>query len=564
MMNVKQTKIFEIIFALVILALYGFVAISNVNAVLNWFLTDDAFYYFQVARNVSEGAGFTFDGINLSNGFHPLWMFVCIPVFSLARFNIILPFRILIMILGFLHVGSFILLFRLLKRFIADEIAVLFAVLWGFSPIILNNVFKGGVESGINVFFILFFWERLSNFNLREKIEEKDLKYIFFLGVIGLLTILSRLDNVYLIFLGGVWLWLKWWHPSGTEKKSTKEAWIWRFKTGTAFYGIIASVMTGYLVWNKIGFGDFMPVSGKIKIWWGNLYDSVYGHRVINSTQLFEELFSPNLNVGPWALLVSKIHKLTAWLLNIFRFSTEGDTFRLAVWGMMIIITITILLLILLKKKKFFDLIFGLGLIPFFLGTLTQAAYYKRFGSIVQRSWYWVSEFIFITIIVAVLTFLIYSLISKWKWVSSAVIIGVIALSIWLPMRTIQRFRSSVAKSLKSETHEYLLYGEFMEENFEHGTVVGLTGSGAWGYFSENFTTINLDGLINSVEYFERLKNGTGAELLARNGLDYVIGSKYILTESRPYTELFANHLKEINLRFSSPNVHLTIWEFVP
>lgn len=37
-------------------------------------LPDDAYYYFLVAANIATGAGSTFDGVNLTNGYHPLWM----------------------------------------------------------------------------------------------------------------------------------------------------------------------------------------------------------------------------------------------------------------------------------------------------------------------------------------------------------------------------------------------------------------------------------------------------------------------------------------------------------
>ena len=45
---------------------------------------DDAFYYFGIARNVAHGHGSTFDGIDLTNGYHPLWMLMASPVYRLG------------------------------------------------------------------------------------------------------------------------------------------------------------------------------------------------------------------------------------------------------------------------------------------------------------------------------------------------------------------------------------------------------------------------------------------------------------------------------------------------
>lgn len=41
---------------------------------------DDAFYYVVTARNYVETGTFTFDGVNATNGFHPLWMGVCVAL----------------------------------------------------------------------------------------------------------------------------------------------------------------------------------------------------------------------------------------------------------------------------------------------------------------------------------------------------------------------------------------------------------------------------------------------------------------------------------------------------
>jgi hypothetical protein len=43
---------------------------------------DDAFYYTEIARNIAETGRSTFDGVTLSNGYHPAWMLVCV---ALAR-----------------------------------------------------------------------------------------------------------------------------------------------------------------------------------------------------------------------------------------------------------------------------------------------------------------------------------------------------------------------------------------------------------------------------------------------------------------------------------------------
>ena len=42
--------------------------------------SDDAFYYLKIAQNVAAGRGLTFDGISVTNGFHPLYLGLLLPL----------------------------------------------------------------------------------------------------------------------------------------------------------------------------------------------------------------------------------------------------------------------------------------------------------------------------------------------------------------------------------------------------------------------------------------------------------------------------------------------------
>lgn len=45
---------------------------------------DDAYYYFRIAQNLAAGRGASFDGISSTNGFHPLYALLLVPVFRWA------------------------------------------------------------------------------------------------------------------------------------------------------------------------------------------------------------------------------------------------------------------------------------------------------------------------------------------------------------------------------------------------------------------------------------------------------------------------------------------------
>src|SRR5260221_4128229 len=125
----KQNRWFEILLVLIVMGISLYAALSDSqNLSWRWFTRDDAYYYFKVAQNISEGHGSTFDGINQTNGYHPLWMLVCIPIFALARFDLILPLRTLLVMMGGLSAATAILFFRLIGRIFTPAVGAIAAM----------------------------------------------------------------------------------------------------------------------------------------------------------------------------------------------------------------------------------------------------------------------------------------------------------------------------------------------------------------------------------------------------------------------------------------------------
>jgi hypothetical protein len=203
----KRFPWFEIILIIVVMSMSLYAALSDPqNLSWRWFTRDDAYYYFKVAQNISEGHGSTFDGINRTNGYHPLWMLVCIPIFALARFDLILPLRVLLLVMSGLSVVTAILLYRLIGRIFVPAIGALAAVFWVFSYDVLAILYQQGLESGIAAFFIVLLVYKLYEFETSWRKEEVTPRQIAALAVIAVLTMFSRLDLVFLAGLVGLWI----------------------------------------------------------------------------------------------------------------------------------------------------------------------------------------------------------------------------------------------------------------------------------------------------------------------------------------------------------------------
>jgi hypothetical protein len=57
---------------------------QGLNHVISKFVYEDYFYYLKVAQNILGKAGVSLDGVNPTNGFHPLWMAICLGVVKLG------------------------------------------------------------------------------------------------------------------------------------------------------------------------------------------------------------------------------------------------------------------------------------------------------------------------------------------------------------------------------------------------------------------------------------------------------------------------------------------------
>jgi len=203
----KRFPWFETILIVVVMSISLYAALSDAqNLSWHWFIRDDAYYYFKVAQNISEGQGSTFDGINPTNGYHPLWMLICVPIFAFARFDLILPLRILMLVMSGLSAATAILLYRLIGKIFSAPIGAIAALYWVFSFDVLNIVYRPGLETGIAAFFIVLLVYKLYGFERSWRTNEVSPRQIATLAVIAVLTIFSRLDLVFLAGMVGLWV----------------------------------------------------------------------------------------------------------------------------------------------------------------------------------------------------------------------------------------------------------------------------------------------------------------------------------------------------------------------
>ncbi|MBL8103088.1 MAG: hypothetical protein JNM02_11190, partial [Anaerolineales bacterium] len=204
---IKRISLFEVALVAAILSIHLYAALSDAYNFPNaWFKRDDAYYYFKVAQNITQGLGSTFDGINLTNGYHPLWMIICIPIFALAQYDLILPLRILLMVMAVFQAGSAVLIYRLVKKYLSNAVAMLAASYWAFNFYIHSTVYEYGLETPVAVFALLCLVYRLSIFEKEWHTSPVTTRQLVEIALLATLVMFSRLDLVFLAIIVGIWV----------------------------------------------------------------------------------------------------------------------------------------------------------------------------------------------------------------------------------------------------------------------------------------------------------------------------------------------------------------------
>ncbi|MBU3630098.1 hypothetical protein [Polynucleobacter sp. AP-Melu-500A-A1] len=184
-------------------------SLAPVSALLNLF-HDDSFFYMVIARNHADGLGYSFDGLNQTNGFHLLWLWLLSVVGSVIALTGEQGIRIVVMLQNLLSIGAALIYVRLLAH---AQVKTLFLILFYFAYLFLCTFADIGQESALFGFLFAVLintvipilspvsvTSRSANQSLVVSLPSR-MRFIL-VGVVSALIVLSRLDAFFI--LGGV------------------------------------------------------------------------------------------------------------------------------------------------------------------------------------------------------------------------------------------------------------------------------------------------------------------------------------------------------------------------
>jgi len=482
--------------------------------VLVKFTLDDGFYYFKIAANIADGKGSTFDGIYLTDGYHPLWAWLLVIVFRLTDD----PFlRVRLALTLALILGTIVayLLYRLLQPRFGTAVASLAAGLYGTSRAIFGDQITG---QEFALFALLLCLTALVYDRLMVLPRRNLWHFAALGGVIGLTT-LSRLDAILLLLAAIFVLWF--------NLRSHLRYWL-----AASFIVVITCglVIAPYFAWKIPATGRLMTVSGRIKTWWGQ--------------QSLPKLFGvEHLKAGLKEMGITDAVEATLPVRTLvepfLRMFPSGQRQALT-----LLVAYAIWLIALLGLRAIF-LVNPHGLLLLIVyGGLHYLAY--SFWLLRNYQGYQTPEFLLITILTATGLGAIYRRLSQfvrqdvWMKAAPAVVAVLVLCSGVLCVRYICHYTSPAAEH---NSHADLYWmARWIRLHLPIDAKVGAWSAGILGYFSGR-CVINLDGLVNSHEYFERyLKTGRTADYIREKGIGFL--ADYDLRVLDSVTKQF--HLKRV------------------
>ena len=413
-------------------------------------LPDDAFYYFEIARNITLGLGSTFDGINLTNGYHPLWMLMILPLFAL--FSVggavdVLPIYFSLGMSVVLNVGTAFILLRILTRITKSPLIRAFAL----AVCVLNPFVFFETVNGLETSVALLL---LSGFMLAAlRAQEQQTKAVYVLvTIMAGLMILARMDLAFYFAAYLVWLLVTLGFKTSIRQVLLRGVgatliclpwFIWNYATFQMLFTSASNANTlinHVLVAQDNGPGLLVQLKGA-------LYLLVYhGKEVLLRTGVPWLLFG--LLGAAAANMVQK-----EWMIASLRRN-----------------------------------------LPLLLALFTgfAALFFVNAGlRFTGRAWYFISFNIFLVLAAA--------------WTLEAVLprkqrlVVLVVLSLLVSGTFFLGWKTTLKDQFTNQRAMFSM-AEWMNENLPHDATIGVFNAGVQGYFA-HATVINLDALVNNAAY---------------------------------------------------------------
>ena len=482
-------NLFFLLCLLAILAYGGsfawyFLANLNFLNLLN-VMPGDAFYYFQIAKNLAEGKFSTFDGgITRTNGYHPVWLLLITPFYWIfdpetALFGI--------KVLEIALIASAVVMIVLAARKARLHWFLLFAAL---PTLYERHAYEliSGMEAAAALSMLGALFLALGLF------AQDPERRKWPLAVVAFILPWVRLEYAAISLAATMTLcMIEWsWRLRDRSPGISPRTAIRLVPSLTAIAPLLAAVagLLLYFMYNGLVFGSIVPVSGATKVANSQEFWSDGGGQSL--AQNLREMLQ--LQVFDYELLV--VAEICIYMLLIWWFRRPDGRDR-EDW------------LLLIFLVGMFSIAMG-HLAKFAHNVLTMRSFFAQ-----EATWSYVPAYLMMVLIVPVRCYVAAYLIRRFVAPKSPVTAGVacciflataavflfINTNFFSPYRWIDNMVDNITKEKRISWLQSSYVGtRIMNRVLPEGSIIGSWDSDIIGYFSR-FPVVNLDGLVNSSDY---------------------------------------------------------------
>ena len=457
-------------------------------------MSDDAFYYFQIARNLAAGEFSTFDGgITRTNGYHPLWLLIITPAYWIfdprAALFAIRALEILLIAGGVALIAA------------AARLARLPWILLLAAPAALYQ--QRGMLLGLEAAASLAMLGLLVLAVVLAACNPP--RWTWLLAAVAFALPWVRLELAAVSVTATAMLCAIEWSRRDAAFGAAPAA-VLRTIRYRPFVPLVAACagIALYLAYNGLVFGGAVPVSGATKQWWAGLqWEREGGYSFIRSVSETRDTwpFDEELLL---ALEFCLSLPLMWWLVGRARDAED----RLAL--------------------AFLAGAFSLGvghLAKFAQTVLTMHPGLHIFP------WYFVPAYLMAALLVPVRAWVAWLVVRRlvaprWPRVAGVVRPAIVATGaasllvgadLGRPFGDVDQASASAYRSWQLVSYTGT---QVMNRVLPAGSVVGSWDAGVVGYFS-HFPVVNLDGLVNSHEYLRATRAGNRGRLRREYGITH-------------------------------------------
>jgi len=456
---------------------------QDISVILNKFLADDAYYYYALAKNIVNGHGIVFNYGIPTNGFHPLYVLILVPIFKLLYpYGVNLPIYASLVILTLFSVGTSIFLYLIVSKFLNKEAGLLAAFIWLFNPYILF-VSLMGLETPIQIFFISLLTYFIvtkgseTHFSTHESV------------IIGLLIgiiFLSRMDGVFIgIGVIGTFAIRKLFKNGEFRISNLKRL----LQPDLVIMISVAFLMVlPWIAWNLIELNRITPVSGE----------------ALRMIRLSSSSY-PNLVIG-------SIYKTGTFVANFFFIP-----FTNIIQGFLVVFLALIapsIVLILKKDDLIHKLISSLDFL-----VISSVFYYVFywFYELGFREWYSLYTSFLVTIVFSTMIVKVIQRTElKNKQIAYIILTCILVFAFIFSGIVKYKQGNYPQEKLKWEVANYL------ESNIPPNKTIGSFNTGIYQYYTKKHDVINLDGVMNP-EAYQAKKNGSIELYILEKNITYIV-----------------------------------------